>query len=255
MDEQQKVLIVFGPFRSGTSLTAALLDAMGADFGPSRKMNPQPDRFNPTGYFQRQDAIDCNDALLVRHEHTFFDARPCIRKAQGKTGMQIADHLDLAWTKRAEVVALKDPRFSFTWPLWEQAAVFEQADIRLVRVQRSLDAVARSASKHRFVSRYCAHSLDKALDMSRAMHESARIVCEESALPSFTVDYDALISQPEVECANLGRFALGVDRAHVGKAVRLIGKNGAITRHYAKKLLNPRAVLDAALKTATTPRR
>lgn len=255
MSHRRTLLIVFGPFRSGTSLTSALLDAMGAEFGPSAAMSPQPDRFNPTGYFQRRDVVALNDTLLALSGHDYFTATPCAA-VQGVSGInQQTERANLDWMHDTEIAALKDPRFCFTWPLWELGQFAEGTRIRLIRVKRDLNAIASSAAKHRFVSQYCSTSLDKALEMSRAMDASAEKVCEESLLPSYTVDYDRLIADPGAECRHLAQFAMDASDAASRKASRLIGKSGALRRHYLKKISDPRAVFDAALKTAFPSRR
>lgn len=249
MNASPIVLIIFGPFRSGTSLTSALLHAMGADFGPPSAISPQPDRYNPTGYFQRKDVVACNDQLIRDAHHSFFSPTPCQASSLPVDVGDAFKELDLAWTDNSKVVAFKDPRFSMTWPLWAKAELFERAEVRLIRVHRDLKAVARSAAQHRFVGRYCDQSPEKALEMSRAMDDSARMICSESNCSSFTVDYNELLASPAEECEKLCEFALGMPREVANKAAKLIGKNGALRRHYTKKLMNPRAVLSAALKT------
>ena len=56
-------LFVMGMHRSGTSLTARLLNLMGVYFGPEDALM-EADRFNPKGYWERKDVYQLNKTIL-----------------------------------------------------------------------------------------------------------------------------------------------------------------------------------------------
>src|SRR5262245_59259758 len=56
-------IVVMGVFRSGTSVTCAMLEKLGVCFGPHQTMlGPEPE--NPLGYFQHTGIRDINGRLL-----------------------------------------------------------------------------------------------------------------------------------------------------------------------------------------------
>ena len=57
--KNQKCVVVLGPPRSGTSLTAGILSKMGVDMGNIRPLDTQ----NPTGYFEDKDFLSLIDKI------------------------------------------------------------------------------------------------------------------------------------------------------------------------------------------------
>ena len=57
-------VIVLGPYRSGTSLAAQVIERLGVDFGPRPELLA-PNRFNPGGYLERGDVNALNRQLVV----------------------------------------------------------------------------------------------------------------------------------------------------------------------------------------------
>ena len=58
-NSRQKVVVVLGSPRSGTSMTAGLLSILGVDMGNCRKSDPE----NPTGYFEDSDFLSLIDEV------------------------------------------------------------------------------------------------------------------------------------------------------------------------------------------------
>ncbi len=111
---------ILGMHRSGTSLTAAIVAALGVDFGPAAGlMSPHPD--NPAGYYEQEEITRLNDELIEAY-HGEWSRPPRVLPGLSRR-LWLAPQRDRA---RALVHALygdtrwgfKDPRFSLTLPFW-----------------------------------------------------------------------------------------------------------------------------------------
>jgi len=247
MSDMRPLLIIFGPFRSGTSLTAGMCGRLGASFGPASALSPVADRYNPVGYFQRRDVVKANQDLIDGTGKDLLAPGPISPTAVISRHLPI-EPFDVSWMEPHAMVAIKDPRFSFTLPWWWARNPWPGRDIRLIRVRRDLDAVAQSAAKHHFVSQYCDSSLDRARLLAQAMDRSAEEVCRVAPFKSHVMDYDALIADPEKACQALAEF-VGKDRKDGRKAAALVGKNNALLKHYAGKMLRPGDIMETVRKT------
>lgn len=158
------MIVVTGMHRSGTSLTAALLNRLGAPFGDPAGMIAA-DRWNQRGYFENSQAIGINLRLLlglnVDVDHWIDPpANPLTRLAtaftSGKwrylmpaseaTVRARADTLasEMAdFGTRTEGVFVKDPRFSLTYRYWRERVRIEGA----VFCFRHPEAVRRSITR------------------------------------------------------------------------------------------------------------
>jgi len=113
-------VIVHGVHRSGTSLTASLLDRAGCWYADKKQqMAPQED--NPKGFWERVDVVALNDEILAAIKLNWFTLTPFLTRQELKL---LADQFD----EKISLIAkdfnahdswfLKDPRLSITWPLW-----------------------------------------------------------------------------------------------------------------------------------------
>ena len=120
------MIIVTGMHRSGTSLAALVLQALGADFGPSERLY-DADEWNANGYLERVDAVDLNSRMItgfarttgrfdaVRSQLSYLrmpDASKVTERAQSLTADRVALGAELAG------LFVKDPRFCVTLPHW-----------------------------------------------------------------------------------------------------------------------------------------
>lgn len=117
-----KKILVHGVHRSGTSLTASLLNELGLWYSEEKyKMAPQKD--NPKGFWERKDVTELNDAILAQMDLSWFTLTPrldesrfiSIQKHFSEELKNIAARID----KRGDWF-LKDPRFAMTWPIWRK---------------------------------------------------------------------------------------------------------------------------------------
>src|SRR5690349_11398424 len=58
------MILITGLQRSGTSLSAQLLSAIGLDFGKPELLVP-PDEWNPRGYYENVDVLVLNDKIAL----------------------------------------------------------------------------------------------------------------------------------------------------------------------------------------------
>lgn len=146
-------IIIHGVHRSGTSLTASLLEKAGFWYAePEHQMAPQED--NPNGFWERTDVVDLNDRVLRYLNLNWFTLMPdaladgsdAIREEQWREldaqfGADIKEvvtrfQAHLSWY-------IKDPRLSITWPLWRK---YIDATQHIV-VHRHPISVAKSLAK------------------------------------------------------------------------------------------------------------
>jgi len=111
-------IIVIGMHRSGTSAITSVIQAMGVHVGhPADLLTPRRD--NPKGYFERNDVLAVNRAIMQHHMCNWFDV---------SRYDQIDEPLPEELNEQMKAItfklkghspfAMKDPRFCFTLPYW-----------------------------------------------------------------------------------------------------------------------------------------
>lgn len=153
-------VIVIGMHRSGTSLVAGMLGALGVyvgpEFGPAagEDLTPQAHTGRLSGYAEAAAFFRINEQLLRASRASWSRVEPFLRRRSQSAWMQSAELALRAHTcgilLRDFLRALpegyegnwgwKDPRNSLTLPLWRQ--LFPEA--RVVHVVRDREAVVRS---------------------------------------------------------------------------------------------------------------
>lgn len=242
-----------GPYRSGTSLVAQMLSELGVDFGPCEAFQTAPDRFNPGGYFQRRDVVNANRHLI---ESAGTLALPIAPEDLLELGPASAlEDINIGWSRGSSKWGMKDPRFSTTLLTWLRSGVFHDQDLKIVRVRRSLESIARSSLLHREVGSFCDYDYSRALTMASLYDEYANWHCAHLGLPVVEINYDHLIKQPKQAVARLARFVDEHSQERVERCLARIGKRRALLRHYAVKLANPQLTLETLKKTLTELRR
>ena len=244
----QTFIVVMGPYRSGTSLVSQILSDLGVYFGPHSAFQLPADRFNPGGYFQREDVVDANRHLIEATSASIGEpSHPEVILDAWLADRSFAPDLD--WAPAARVCASKDPRFSATLLTWLRNGVFGDRPVKIVRISRDLQAVARSACQHKEVGSFCDYDPQKALAMATLYDAYAAWHCDHSGIPAHVVEYERLVDQPDRSVADLAAFVGTNEPASIRQATGRIGKGRAMVGHYARKLINPRLVAVAARKT------
>jgi hypothetical protein len=107
---------------------------------------------------------------------------------------------------------------------WIEAGALDRNSLCIVHVVRDLDATVRSAMNFRVIQEYCDGTQPGVRAMIQRYSELARWHVAHLGLPTFELQYETLISQPEQAVNQLARF-LGVDQPkRIRRAVKQIGR-------------------------------
>jgi len=115
----QTIVLEFAMHRSGSSVTGAILDALGVEFGPS--LVP-PDKFNPSGYWEHSEIVACHNRLLKSLGRRWDTLTPFPEDwlqsdAAIKASEELNDILDRDFKDRP-LFGIKDPRMCLLGDLW-----------------------------------------------------------------------------------------------------------------------------------------
>lgn len=241
-------VVVIGPFRSGTSLVCGLLAGLGVTFGPASAISPPPDRYNSVGYFQRPDIVSANTRYIQSASSTLFDTGSPERLARQGDRRILAD-LPLSWRDSTSTWGIKDPRLCATLAAWLAAGCIQADRCKLVRVTRSIDAVARSVIGHREVRQYCDADIGSAREMSQRYDEYALWHEKNVGMACHQVSYERLIADPFDEVSRLADHIGMRDDVRIGRCAKLIGKRRAQVHHYLRKVTHPSLLATTVRKT------
>lgn len=148
------MIIVAGMHRSGTSLTAQILQSLGADFGPADELW-EADQWNANGYLERRDVIDINSRAITgfaRTNNRGVAAASQLAYLRMPTALQIRKRATTNAALLGEVhsaltgYAVKDPRFCLTMPAWLAAG---DVDAVVVALRHPSASVASLAKRNR----------------------------------------------------------------------------------------------------------
>lgn len=120
------MILITGMHRSGTSLVAMTMEALGVDLGDHRAFY-EADQWNAKGYFERRDVMDINSRLITGLPRTaskmealagqaIYLAEPRWETISAR-GSKLAGRI-LEVGAEIRDGAVKDPRFCLTWPVW-----------------------------------------------------------------------------------------------------------------------------------------
>jgi hypothetical protein len=214
--------IVLGPYRSGTSVTAQVLHALGVNFGPKRHLIPAHD-WNPGGHFERVDINNANDALIQSIGKTLADPGDPKELAEraDRTAFRLAD---MSWTRKPGMWGIKDPRLCATLLAWLESGILDRNRIKIVHVRRQIAGAVKSAMQCPPVRSFCDGTDGGARRMLEGYAELAQWHVATLKLPVFTLDYEQLLKEPQASVQELAAF-IGVSRdRQIRRATRIIGK-------------------------------
>lgn len=144
--DDNRLVIVAGSGRSGTSLFSGILKALGCHV-------PQPevvaDNTNPRGFGEPQWVVDFHTRLLGEAKVQTADARPVAWADTAKVGFDRNVEAELqSWLKRefghGDHVVIKDPRILWFLPLWTTVGEHLDVGVRFATVLRHPKEVVRS---------------------------------------------------------------------------------------------------------------
>ena len=141
-----RLILVVGSGRSGTSLFSGILKALGCHV-------PQPeveaDNTNPKGFGEPQWVVDFHTRLLAQAKVQTADARPVAWSDTAKVGLDRAVEDELrVWLKKefdnGDHVVIKDPRILWFLPLWTTVGNHLEVGVRYATVLRHPKEVIKS---------------------------------------------------------------------------------------------------------------
>lgn len=245
-----RIVVVMGPYRSGTSLVSQILSDLGVFFGKPGSFSPPADRYNPGGYFQLPQVVRANQVLLCSRGGSQLEPGSPAELAGSGAGAAF-QNVDVSAITRADMGGLKDPRFCATLQAWIQAGIVHESDLLLVRVRRDLSRSARSMLAHRELGQLCDGEPRIALETLRRYDSCADWHCRHLKVPIHEVHYESLVKDSSTCIGQLAAFIGRDDPVRVHRALQRVGKQRALRAHYLRKFGRPRDVLDSVVKTVT----
>lgn len=179
-------IFVVGMHRSGTSMVAAMLDALGVNFGPKEDLLPA-NGANIAGYYENKRILQINDKLAADNDLS-WRTLPAInrkRRVEGVPAYLASIEKFATGFENTPLWGVKDPRLSFFLSYWKVAA--PQASV-IVCVRRP-DAVAQSLNVRN----------DIAMPYGAALWELYTIAALKNSrrMPRVAVVYENLLKDPE----------------------------------------------------------
>jgi hypothetical protein len=199
--------------RSGTSLVAMTMEALGVSFGGHSEFYAA-DEWNAKGYFERRDVMDINSRMITGLPRTeskvaallgqvVYLSEPSIDKVLRREP-RLAREIDSV----VHVIgdgAVKDPRFCITWPAWQRRVEVEACIVCLRHPYEVADSLWRR------------QRIPVAIGL-RFWRYHMRALLERTPPGMIVVDLDSLKQEPRAELQMLTE-GLGID-LDVEEAVR-----------------------------------
>jgi hypothetical protein len=201
----QPTILVVGAHRSGTSVTARMINLMGAVIGASEDMLPAHPDNNPAGYWERTDIVIEHERFLQRQG---FGWSTVANFAIDKIG---ADQRELLVASLRRIVAtiacpdaplvVKDPRLCLLLPIWQRVAS-EPIHVFMVRDPRKIAASLMAAYPTLFTT-------DFLLALWQKYTQAALLALRDK--PVMFVSYAQLMEHAQAQHQRLwqGLFELG----------------------------------------------
>lgn len=190
---RKKVIVVLGMHRSGTSAITRGLQVMGVNLGG--RLMPAHREVNAKGFWEDLDFHALNEEMLGALGSGWHYLSP-IRRQDVETLRHKGFHTRAIELLRAKigdspVYGIKDPRITKLLPFWKE--VFDQSglDVRYVLSLRNPMSVAKSLAKR--------DGLDFGKSYLLWLDHVLRALVESQGAKRVLVDYDLLMSSPDVE--------------------------------------------------------
>lgn len=200
----KKTVVVLGPPRSGTSLTAGLLSILGVDMGNVR----DPDFENPKGYFEDKDFLTLTNEIFESADPNSDGFNPpSIKKILAQKNIFSEKIKALVQNRSSNSKSLiwgwKTTGTSLTIPLF---LPYLTNPYFVVVLRNPLD-IAKSAVSYAKSKSYKEISLLKALEVTNVYYNSIYSFLDEQLnLPMSFVSYERIISNPLIESKKLADF-------------------------------------------------
>ncbi len=209
--DPNKLIVVLGMHRAGTSVITRGLKVLGVDLGD----NLQPSGFdNPTGYWEDLDILQLNIEMLYFLKTDWHFLTPIKSEdmdALYRTGYFLrAGEMLRKKMAGGPIFAFKDPRVAKLLPFWKKVFAHGQLETYYVLAIRHPLSVCKSLAKRDGFEfeKGCLLWLEHVIDSFSGTEGESRVV----------VDYDCLMKSPETEIARVARkFQLQIDNQELEK--------------------------------------
>jgi hypothetical protein len=215
-------VVVLGPYRSGTSVTAQVLAALGVDFGPKRHFIPATHN-NPAGFFERGDINRANELLLESAGQSMAYPGDPIELAKN-SDRHAFEAADLSWRKTGHCWGVKDPRMCATLYTWIEARQIRRDGLRIIHVRRDLDGAVRSAMAFASVRKFCDGTEQGVRRMLARYAELAQWQVDTLGVPTLAFDYERLLGEPAAVVEQIAGFLDVTKPARIRGAAQVVGK-------------------------------
>ncbi|HXA19205.1 MAG TPA: sulfotransferase [Thermoanaerobaculia bacterium] len=175
-------VVVAGMHRSGTSLVAELLNAMGIYAGEPGDLAP-PDIFNPTGYWEHRVAAEINREILATLGASWKNVTPIALTTLSNDFVSRAKDVAHSVHGRGPFL-IKDPRISLLFPIWREAL----PGAIIVIPWREPMAVAHSVANR--------DRLPLLSSIALWEHYNRTLLRDTEGLPRLLVSYEELLADP-----------------------------------------------------------
>lgn len=188
--------------RSGSSVTARVLNLLGVDLGPQETMLEAKPGDNPRGFWEQRAIMELNDEIFATYGSSWWQPNlppgwhrsPEIAPLKEKARAILASHFD-----GSRLWGWKDPRNSLTVPFWQDLV----PNLRYVICLRS---PTESAASHHARSRE-EHPLENIEDTIRLwLRFNAESLLLTEGAQRIVVFYEDYFDNRSAQLARLARF-------------------------------------------------
>lgn len=223
-----RFVLVVGPPRSGTSVTAGVLDRLGVAMGG----RDYKSIFNPTGYFEARDIVTINQRLVKIQDWSDIIWRAIHYKNTGERVYPLSpsdkDNFLMVVIRRSgdhEICGVKDPRFCFGGlfrAFYEIALMeYEMQEIALIATVRKTSEIVASMLR---VGRNIPQ--ENVIEAAQYYQDRTREIYANFEGPKMKVVYQQLVDVP---IKTVGAIADFINRPITQGALELINPD---LKHY-----------------------
>lgn len=189
------MIIVTGPFRSGTSLLTRVLFHAGISVGDRRcffRASPK----NPAGYFQRKDVSELNTSIIQDSGGSLSslpDLSDTLIKPKLLTAFPNINKKSFSIFLNQQHAALKDPRFCGTLPTWVKSGLLDVSTMKVLVMKRTLNDVIQSGLQHYSVKEYY-QNFEAGLKTASQYENLIFNYIENNSISHRVINFDNLVS-------------------------------------------------------------
>lgn len=211
-------VLVLGPPRSGTSVVAHVLNELGVDFGDhDRFVDANTFSHNPI-FFELQELNKINDEIFGYFSkfYTDFDWVPTIsdftESVLEKFETIIVNFIKTEFSDDG-IIGLKDPRFCFTLPVWDEVLTRAGYNLKYILTTRDAYSVYHS---NKIVNRLSAET-----NFRIVVHSSLLARHWTKEKDQYQIKYEDLLRDPSASVCSL-YDAIGLTSQSHSDAIKVI---------------------------------